>query len=354
MKLSRIAASLLATSALLFPAVAPAQTTADLNTQLVSTLQQLIIVLQNELQQLLALHQAPPTSSPAPSSSNTGNQANGDGTLPIPGAPSSDTWLPFGANTDGTSGSFSATPTSGSAPLTVTFSGNVSGTSFSIIFGDGSVSPISACAGGCPSSATINITHTYTSAGFYLVTLQNGSGARIGIETILVRNDGAIPFPSTPVPQQPPAQLPAPQQNGGNNPAPFTGGLCTFINRAYQNGASVSCTENPGAGACPLGVPVSTWVCSNGQWVAPGTTPSPNPAVPFPSDPNADGSPPGSTNTCVTIAAAQTSTGLAECSGELYCPNNVASQRYYCQVGGLAGGSRWSSTPCTGMECLSL
>jgi hypothetical protein len=53
-----------------------------------------------------------------------------------------------------------------------------------------------------------------------------------------------------------------------------TSGSCTFRNTAYANGSVTSCTVNPSTadlqwqGACPLGLPVSSWMCSDGQWVS--------------------------------------------------------------------------------------
>jgi hypothetical protein len=60
MKPSRTLVGIISALTLLFPTVAPAATTTDLNNQLlVALLEQLIQVLQTELQQLLALHQTP-------------------------------------------------------------------------------------------------------------------------------------------------------------------------------------------------------------------------------------------------------------------------------------------------------
>lgn len=65
------------------------------------------------------------------------------------------------------SASFSASPRSGTAPLSVTFSSNVGGT---ITFGDGATSTSMTATGGAFSAS-----HTYVSAGSYTATLMNGN-----------------------------------------------------------------------------------------------------------------------------------------------------------------------------------
>ncbi|MDP3646282.1 MAG: PKD domain-containing protein [bacterium] len=78
--------------------------------------------------------------------------------------------------TGSTSQTFSASPTSGSAPLVVSFSGTVNSAGYSIDFGDGTSSGDVRCGhGGCPtspSSSSVNTTHTYNFPGTYTAKLR--------------------------------------------------------------------------------------------------------------------------------------------------------------------------------------
>jgi len=79
-----------------------------------------------------------------------------------------------------TNTTFTASPTSGTAPLTVTFTGSIPGTSYSLDFGDGS-SPVNEvtnvdCAPGYPNCAanyvsTVNEPHVYSQPGTYTAKL---------------------------------------------------------------------------------------------------------------------------------------------------------------------------------------
>lgn len=70
----------------------------------------------------------------------------------------------------------SASPTSGVAPLTVSFLGIVNSAGYSIDFGDGTTSGDIGCShGGCPFPPTltnVNVNHIYTSAGTYVAKLR--------------------------------------------------------------------------------------------------------------------------------------------------------------------------------------
>jgi len=84
--------------------------------------------------------------------------------------------------------SFSATPTSGTAALNVSFNGNniSAGTTNQINFGDGTTGnfPLAtSCSSGSLCSGTVN--HTYTSAGTYTATLTS-NGTSVGTVTITV------------------------------------------------------------------------------------------------------------------------------------------------------------------------
>jgi len=71
---------------------------------------------------------------------------------------------------------FSGTPTTGTAPLSVHFTGRVNSAGYSVDFGDGSTSGDINCShGGCPTtptSSTVNVTHTYGSPGTYTAKLR--------------------------------------------------------------------------------------------------------------------------------------------------------------------------------------
>ncbi len=75
-----------------------------------------------------------------------------------------------------TTNRFFASPSSGNAPLTVSFSGTVNSAGYSIDFGDGTSSGDVRCGhGGCPpspSSSSVNTTHAYTSPGTYVAKLR--------------------------------------------------------------------------------------------------------------------------------------------------------------------------------------
>jgi PKD repeat protein len=105
-----------------------------------------------------------------------------------------------------------ATPTSGNAPLTVQFSGNVPGTSYTLNFGDGSapvggVKSIDCTSANpnCAAGATIavNASYTYAQNGSYQAAVYDSSGARQGTAVVTV---GTVGTPggdgstSTPVP----------------------------------------------------------------------------------------------------------------------------------------------------------
>lgn len=71
--------------------------------------------------------------------------------------------------------SFSASPTSGTAPLAITFSGTVTSSGYSIDFGDGTTSGDVGCShGGCVGNGptSVSTTHIYTSAGTYIAKLR--------------------------------------------------------------------------------------------------------------------------------------------------------------------------------------
>jgi PKD repeat protein len=106
---------------------------------------------------------------------------------------------------------FTATPSSGEAPLTVQFADTSTGapTSWKWDFGDGG------------SSAAQSPAHTYTAAGVYTVTLTvtNGTGTHAHSDTITVTARPAPAAATTPPQQGAPTQQSAPSQRATRPPA---------------------------------------------------------------------------------------------------------------------------------------
>ena len=108
----------------------------------------------------------------------------------------------------GSSGSFTATPSSGKAPLNVSFGGPVSSGGFTIDFGDGK-SFSSGCAhGSCPIDSTsyVDVVHAYSAAGTYVAKLKRhykvnegmcqGTDCNVvGTVTVTVTSDGSSAAP---------------------------------------------------------------------------------------------------------------------------------------------------------------
>ena len=105
---------------------------------------------------------------------------------------------------------FTASATSGSAPLAVTFHANFGGTvntnSFSVNFGDASTGTLQLyplgimCPNGNPScnEAGYNTSHTYASAGTYTATLLNSNNTILGSATITVASPSTVYNPIYP------------------------------------------------------------------------------------------------------------------------------------------------------------
>jgi PKD repeat protein len=96
---------------------------------------------------------------------------------------------------------FSASPTSGSAPLTVSFSGSFNGTSYSVDYGDGKSSgQLSACGwlsdGGGQVCGQVGTLHVYASPGTYTAHLMNGN-AILASATVAVT--GGTSFSASPL-----------------------------------------------------------------------------------------------------------------------------------------------------------
>jgi PKD repeat protein len=94
----------------------------------------------------------------------------------------------------GASGTLSATPQTGAAPLSVTFTtGSIAMETYSIDFGDGSTygAPSSiGCTSTSPSTCEYQTTHTYASAGTYTVTLYDQNNTAAATVSVSVTNPG--------------------------------------------------------------------------------------------------------------------------------------------------------------------
>lgn len=84
--------------------------------------------------------------------------------------------------TGGQSATLSATPTSGVAPLVVTFT-RPSSTNYTLNFGDGTTNV--GCMEGDCSSPTMSVSHTYQAAGTYTATLSEHVGGPSGPEHLI-------------------------------------------------------------------------------------------------------------------------------------------------------------------------
>jgi PKD repeat protein len=155
--LATIVSVLLFASPLLASAQAT-QVTQDTNASLIALLTQLVHILEQELANLEASLGQTQTTPPAPDA-------------------------------------FLATPSSGTAPLTVNFSGTAYG-SYSLAYGDGSVGPNIVCDFNINSCVNnIQQTHTYQSAGTYTATMQDASGSHSVTITVSSASPVAAPCP---------------------------------------------------------------------------------------------------------------------------------------------------------------
>jgi peptidoglycan hydrolase-like protein with peptidoglycan-binding domain len=107
----------------------------------------------------------------------------------------------------------SAAPSSGTAPLKVTFSGSVNSAGYSVDFGDGASSGAIGCEnGGCPvgGKSAVNVSHTYTREGSFVaklranaaITAGNCAGVDcnvVGTATITVTGAAICPVYSAPI-----------------------------------------------------------------------------------------------------------------------------------------------------------
>ncbi|HUO56349.1 MAG TPA: hypothetical protein VMU27_02870 [Candidatus Paceibacterota bacterium] len=142
------------------PLLVSAQTTTASENPLIAVLTQLVQLLEQELQQLLALHSS--TSVTAQPTTNTPTQTT-QSTVVAPSTSSNS------ASQTSSNGGFSVSPLSGAAPLTVGFSEDKeTGLGNEVDFGDGSVGELQCGLGLC------SVSHTYTIAGTYTAKLGQG------------------------------------------------------------------------------------------------------------------------------------------------------------------------------------
>lgn len=151
---------------------------------------------------------------------------------------------------------FTATPTSGSAPLTVTFSGTVtgadqgwcaSGCSSTLEFGDGSTGSV-ALPTASNGTKTYSLQHTYTTGGTYTAKLHQGgisSTSFVGSPITITVTGNASTYQYSP---------PAVTPNVGGNPLAVTAQFdlyssCTGYDLSWGDG-STSVIQNDGGSSC--------------------------------------------------------------------------------------------------------
>jgi PKD repeat protein len=142
------------------PFVTQAQTTTSSEASLIAVVTQFVHLLEQELQQLIAAQGGPTTPTTQPTGSPTQQQPAFTAT-------------------------FTAAPTSGGAPLAVTFYTNAFGR---LNFGDGTSGQTANCwiGGAIGDTLSCNTTHTYSAAGTYMATLRNSSGATMATAKVAV------------------------------------------------------------------------------------------------------------------------------------------------------------------------
>jgi PKD repeat protein len=225
------------------------------NASLMAVLTQLIQILEQELQQLISAQGSSPSTQPQPVPQPT--------TVPQP--------QPVPQPT--TNSSFSASPTSGTAPLSLAFRiQNVPDlvTQYSINFGDGS-----SCTGG--SASCDGVTHTYAAAGTYTATLSRNFGcdsatvsnpcgpiASINI-TVTTTHPPATSFTASPTSGQ--APLPVTFSSSYGNPTEMAQGPDgTQVQEQLVGGASYAIDFGDGSQLhdpqCPPSKEIANGMCS--------------------------------------------------------------------------------------------
>ena len=243
----KIAAAILLATMLAAPAAASASTTANLEMQTLTLLQQLVD-LQQQLIAALQTEVAQLQSQLNPSTESSSQ-------VPSPTAPNSNDQ------------SFGASPSSGSTPLAVTFTASGYDTpqndsDYVVDFGDGNKSKATA------SGSNYTASHTYQSSGSYTATLYVETNLCGGLQSYGCVSDLQVGSTSVAV---------NPIDNGpAGSSLPFPTNTTTSSNRAcvadhttYANGVSLYWCMEPSAGqqGCPAGLIFSWWTCSNGRWI---------------------------------------------------------------------------------------
>ncbi|MDO8514243.1 MAG: peptidoglycan-binding protein [bacterium] len=162
--------------------------------------------------------------------------------------------------------SFSVSPTSGPAPLSVTFSGTVNsndagfcqgGCASTLDFGDGTMASVNlpATVGGW---LNYSVTHSYTQSGGYRATLyQGGAGVgrpTVGTETIIVGAAAPPPPPPPPAAYQysPPIVSPSGADSLSFSVSFDVPSACTGYRLSWGDG-SVDISQNDGGSSCAQG-----------------------------------------------------------------------------------------------------
>ncbi|OGG54248.1 hypothetical protein A2851_01120 [Candidatus Kaiserbacteria bacterium RIFCSPHIGHO2_01_FULL_53_29] len=152
------------------------------------------------------------------------------------------------------SAALSVYPTSGVAPVNVSFTANISPTSgtHSINFGDGSPAQTFGCATGSTCATHWQINHTYATGGTFVARLSTGSGSQVGAATVTV--SGGSTNPTNPT--NPPNSYPynPPLLSGGSDSLSFNvqfdlPSSCTGYDLSWGDGTS-HVVQSDGGSSC--------------------------------------------------------------------------------------------------------
>ncbi|OGG54581.1 hypothetical protein A2764_00110 [Candidatus Kaiserbacteria bacterium RIFCSPHIGHO2_01_FULL_55_79] len=211
--------------------------------------------------------------------------------VPVLGA-SSVTVTVYGTPVNPSTGTFSASPTSGGVPLYVTFRSNTTGT---VNFGDGTSGQMSPnCRmgfepwlGGGGSTCDTGeyfVGHTYTSAGTYNATFTTagacaaGYCAQVHSVTILVTgswtNCGSNGCSTTLPPSMYPNVTGTAQSSVGTTQTSVSAGSCFYNGQTYANGAVMSSAGTACTNPMGCGISSTYLVCQDGHSVVTLSPPS--------------------------------------------------------------------------------
>ena len=205
--------------------------------------------------------------------------------------PATRAWIYKRCGGGGWNQNFSASPTSGQAPLAVHFWATVSGGEYKVDFGDGTSGGLSG--GWCPPNPAMGAPcsapgadHTYTSAGTYTARLLQRSTCAIdttcwvpvlGASTVTITvvtgswtdNCLSVYGCSYPVPpsQYPNATVVVGQTSSGSTPVAGTGGSCVYNGQTYPNDAVMSSAGTSCTNPMGCGISSTYLVCQDGRSV---------------------------------------------------------------------------------------